>query len=181
MPNLPWVLSGIVYDIDASTALATATVKVMNLNTLEVLNSTSAADGSFSVTFTSYTNGDILFIEARKTIATDLEKIGTNNTTIDTGLPGRNVNVTVNRIADKKLETIVFRTPIQERQDRIFSPQFNADRVLITGFDTKQTTLTRDVNNFVSEIDENDGLHIKVSLFTRDANNLITSIAERIK
>jgi len=181
MPLLPWVLSGIVFDIDGSTALAAATVKVINLNTLEVLTSTTAADGSYAVTFTTYSNNDILFIEARKTIATDLEKIGSDNTTIDTGLPGRNVNVTVSRIADKKIETIVFRTPIQEREDRIFSPQFNALRVLPTGFETKQTAIIRDVNNFVSEIDENDGLHIKISLFTRDVNNLISYIAERIK
>lgn len=181
MPNLPWVLNGIIYDIDAFTALAAATVKVINLNTLEILSATSAADGSYTVTFTTYSNGDILLIEARKTIATYLEKIGANNTTIDTGLPGKSVNVTVNRLADKKLETIIFRIPIQEREDRIFSPAFNAIRVLPTGFDTRQTTLTRDVNNFVTQIDENDGLHIKVSLLTRDANNFITSIAERIK
>jgi hypothetical protein len=181
MPVIPWILNGLIYDIDGSTALAGANIKVINLNTLEILTATSAADGSYTVTFTSYTNNDILFIEARKTIATDLEKIGTNNTTIDTGLPGKNVNVTVNRLADKKLETIIFRTPIQEREDRIFSPQFNALRVLPTGFDTKQTTLTRDVNNFVSEIDENDGLHIKISSFTRDANNLVINVAERIK
>jgi hypothetical protein len=181
MPVLPWILNGIVLDIDNSTALFGASVRVINLNTLETLTATSAADGSFAVTFTSYTNGDILFYEARKAIATDLEKVGNGNTTIDTSLPGRDVTITVNRIADKKLETIVFRTPIQEREDRIFSPAYNALRVLPTGFDVKQTTLTRDVNNFITEIDENDGLHIKVSLFTRDANNLVINVAERIK
>jgi hypothetical protein len=181
MPLLPWVLSGIVYDIDGSTALAGATVRVINITTLETLTSTTAADGSFSVTFTSYNNNDILFYEARKTIATYLEKVGAGNTTIDTSLPGRDVTITVNRIADKKLETIVFRTPIQEREDRIFSPAFNALRVIPTGFDIKQTTLTRDANNFITEIDEDDGLHIKISLFTRDVNNFITNIAERIK
>jgi hypothetical protein len=76
---------------------------------------------------------------------------------------------------------IILRKPFQERQDLMYSPQFRAMRVVTVGFDNIQTTLTRDVNNFITQIDEDDGLHVKVTVLTRDANNFITSIAERIK
>jgi hypothetical protein len=183
MPNLPWVVSGVITDIDGSSPLANAFVTLTNITTISYSQTaTTAADGSYSINInTGYSNGDILVIQIRKSISNDLEKRGVSSTTVDVGLPGKIVNITVDKVIDRKIEDVILRAPIQEREERIFSPAFNAIRVLPTGFETTQTTLTRDVNNFITEIDEDDGLHIKVSLLTRDANNFITNIAERIK
>jgi hypothetical protein len=180
MPVLPYSITGLIYDTD-STVLGDAIVRVINIRTAEVLTTTSQSDGSYSVVFTAYENKDMVFVDARKTISTTMEKYGVGVTEIDTDVVGKDVNITVNLRMDMGIETILLRAPQQDRDIRVFSPEFNALRTVETGMDCKQATITRDANNFISTIEESDGIHTKKTTFTRDTNNYITSIEERIK
>jgi len=180
MPGIDYPITGVIKDTDESL-LEGATVRVCNIKTAEVLSATTESDGSYSVTFTTYSNKDFIVVEARKAISATMEKIGIAVTEIDTGVAGKDVNITVNLRVDLGIETLVLRAPQQDRDIRIFSPEFNAIKTVNTGFDCKQVTLTKNSDNYVTDIEESDGIHIKKTTFTRDSNNYITSIAERIK
>jgi len=181
MPELPWVLNGLIYDINGSTAVSGAAVRVTNIRSGEEQSATSAADGSYTFTFTSYQNEDLLMVEAKLTVSDMMIKYGINSTTIDTALPGKTLNITLDKYVDKAVHDIILRKPFQERQDLIYSPQFRAFRVLPVGFENIQSIFTRDGNNLVTTIEEFDGIHTKVTTITRDANNYITGISERVK
>lgn len=181
MPILPYAISGLIYDTDGSTGLSSTNIRVYNLRTGEVLTTTSASDGSYSVTFETYEDKDFIYIEARKTISSQMEKFGIGSVEIDTSQAGLTKNIYTNLIINRGIETTLLRAPIQEREDRMFSPDYNALRVIPTGFDTEDVTITRDANNYITTVEETDGIHIKKTSLTRDANNLITSIVERIK
>jgi len=181
IPQIPWILSGVITDIDGSTAVEGASISVLNMTTAERMTTTSVADGSYAVTFTSYSDDDILVLEAKKEISSTIIKYGEGSTQIDVALPGKTLDVTMDKFIDKAALDIFLRKPFQERQDLIYDPRFKAFRVVPVGFDKVQTTLTRDANGFITQMEEDDGLHVKVTVLTRDANNYITSIAERIK
>ena len=181
IPQISWALSGIIKDIDGSTVFSGATVRVTNIRTGEMQSQSSAADGSYLFAFTSHQNDDILLTEAKYEISGRMYKYGFATTTVDTSLEGKMLDVTMDKHVDKSALDIILRKPFQERQDLIFSPEFNAMRVVQTGFDKVQTTFARDANNLVTSMEENDGMHVKVTAFARDANNYITSISERIR
>ena len=181
MPGNPWILSGIITDIDGSTGLEDVTVKAVNLRSLEVLTTTTESDGSYSITLTSYEDNDGLYIEAKKNISDSMVKFGNAYEDVDTGEVGKNVNITLDKKVDLKVETVILRTPYQDKEDRIFVPEFNANRVMIAGHNKIQTTIARDSDELVTSIEEDDGVHTKVITLTRDSDNFVTGIAERFK
>jgi hypothetical protein len=71
MPQVPFVISGYVYSYDGSTAVAGATISAVNKTTGEVLVSetTSNSLGGYIIDLAnsknSYTNGDVITIEAK--------------------------------------------------------------------------------------------------------------------
>jgi len=176
----PYPITGIIFDTNGLTTLNEALVRVINLRTGEIKTTTSVIDGSYSVTFTDYENADHVFIDAYKSVNDNVDKYGTALTTIDTSLSGREQNVTVFLRVNKGVERIILRTPVQDMGTRTFLPDYNSERVTLTGFNPIQMTITRNANNYITQIEENDGLHTKRTTFTRDSNNYITSISERI-
>ena len=181
MPEIPWVLSGVVTDIDGSTAASGVSIRVVNLRTFDTLTATTESDGSYSVTLTSYEDNDGLYIEARTSISDSMEKFGNAYSDVDTGLAGREVNITLDKRVDLGVVTKILRSPYQDKEERMFSPEFNAKRVVIVGSGKVQVAITRDANDLITSIEENDGVHTKVITFTRDANNLVTAVSERFE
>lgn len=181
MPATPWVISGIITDIDGSTALENTTVRVVNLRSLETQSTTTESDGSYSITLTSYNDEDELYIEARYSVSDSMEKFGNSHDKVDTGEAGITVNITLDKKVDLNVEEKILRSPIQDKEERMFSPEFNANRVLVVGHDKLQTTITRDSDNLITKIEDDDGVHKKVITFTRDSDNLVTDIAERFE
>src|SRR3990167_8274712 len=75
MPVQPYLVDGIVYDIDGTTALAGATVVLFNETLGEEIKAnstaTSASDGTYAVNAAdvpsqTYSTGDTILVEARK-------------------------------------------------------------------------------------------------------------------
>jgi hypothetical protein len=180
MPNPPFIISGIVTESDGSTACSGAIVKVYNIKDALVYQATSAVDGSYTITLTVYSQADVLVVEAYKPVSNSEALYGLNHSAVDTGLPGVTCDVQLSKKVDAAVLAQPLRSAVQDREQRRFDPAFNADRVMHVGFVPIQTTLTRDGSGYVTQISEDDGVHVKVTLLTRDGSNNVTGLSERV-
>ena len=91
MPRTPYSITGLIVDVDGSTAMSSGSIKVIDVTLGESVSGSLASDGSFNIDIANltseYSNGDALQVviyNSRMTKSTEFRH------TVDTGLPGYN-------------------------------------------------------------------------------------------